>query len=64
MRRFREVIDRVARWGMDEELRRIARRHGKGDEEARADYERIVAELRAEGPAQFGSEDDGLGRGG
>ena len=64
VRRFREVIDRVARWGMEEELRRIARQHGKSEEEARADYERIVAELRAEGPAQFGREDGDRGRGG
>ena len=58
------MIDRVARWGMDEELRRIARQHGKSEEAARADYERIVAELRAEEPAQFGRDDGDQGRGG
>ncbi len=45
LRRAQEIGTRIERWGLDAELRRLARDHGLTEEEARARYEAARAEL-------------------
>lgn len=48
-RQLTEIADRVARWGMDAEISLIASEFGWSEEEARARYDEMRAELEAEG---------------
>ena len=48
-RRLQEVAARVERWGIDAELRAIAREHGLSEEKVRADYEAVCVEVERRG---------------
>jgi hypothetical protein len=48
-RQLTEIADRVARWGMDAEIRLLASELEWSEEETRARYDAELAELEAEG---------------
>ena len=66
LRSLRETSDRIDRWGLDAEVRRLAREWGKSEDEVRAELEAHTAEWEAwkADAAQFGPEDADQGRGG
>ena len=48
LRELEESGERIARWGIDAELRLIAQERGVSEDEVRADYEAARAELERE----------------
>jgi hypothetical protein len=52
LRQFTEIADRIARGGMDAEIRHFADETGMSIEEARARYEDAYAEVEAEQAAE------------
>jgi hypothetical protein len=42
LRKLLETGERIARWGLDAELRRLANEHGINEDEVRARYERAL----------------------
>ena len=44
LRQLRETTERIARWGIDAELRRLARDHGRAVEDVHRHYEALLAE--------------------